>query len=293
MKKLIFDCDNTMGVKGHDVDDGLALLYLLGKANIEIIGITTTYGNSDIETVHTNTDKMLKEIGRTDLNLYKGCSDRFTLDSEAVDFLVDTVNSDSGNISILATGSLTNLYAAYLKDNLFFEKVAEIIIMGGITEDLVINDKVLDELNLACDPIAAEWVFKKAKNISVITGNNCLDAFFTKSEFFNRLVAREEPSAKYIYEKCMYWFEDMMHIFNIDGFHNWDIVAAVYLAEPALFQNKSKSIRPNQQNLKKGLLDNEQGDGLLTIINTPYIRNLEAFTDDVYNTWLSARLLII
>ena len=28
---LILDCDNTMGVPGRDVDDGLALLYLLGS----------------------------------------------------------------------------------------------------------------------------------------------------------------------------------------------------------------------------------------------------------------------
>jgi len=34
MKKVIFDCDNTMGVRDCDVDDGLALVYLLGKENI-------------------------------------------------------------------------------------------------------------------------------------------------------------------------------------------------------------------------------------------------------------------
>ena len=28
-KKIIFDCDNTFGVTDCDVDDGLALLYLL------------------------------------------------------------------------------------------------------------------------------------------------------------------------------------------------------------------------------------------------------------------------
>ena len=26
--KILFDCDNTFGVSGCDVDDGLALLYL-------------------------------------------------------------------------------------------------------------------------------------------------------------------------------------------------------------------------------------------------------------------------
>lgn len=43
MKKVIFVCDNTMGLYGKDVDDGLALLYLLGRDDIKLIGITTTF----------------------------------------------------------------------------------------------------------------------------------------------------------------------------------------------------------------------------------------------------------
>ena len=29
MKHIVYDCDNTFGVRNCDVDDGLALLYLL------------------------------------------------------------------------------------------------------------------------------------------------------------------------------------------------------------------------------------------------------------------------
>lgn len=32
MKHVVYDCDNTLGVLFSDVDDGLALLYLLGGA---------------------------------------------------------------------------------------------------------------------------------------------------------------------------------------------------------------------------------------------------------------------
>lgn len=46
MKKVLFDCDNTMGLPGRDVDDGLALLYLLGREDVDLKGVTTTYGNS-------------------------------------------------------------------------------------------------------------------------------------------------------------------------------------------------------------------------------------------------------
>ena len=46
MKKIILDCDNTMGVIDCDVDDGLALLYLLGCPDVNLLGITCTYGNN-------------------------------------------------------------------------------------------------------------------------------------------------------------------------------------------------------------------------------------------------------
>ena len=45
MKKIIFDCDNTIGIEGCDVDDGLTLLYLLGCKDVEVLGITNCFGN--------------------------------------------------------------------------------------------------------------------------------------------------------------------------------------------------------------------------------------------------------
>jgi purine nucleosidase len=288
-KKIIFDCDNTMGVKGCDVDDGLALLYLLGKPGADILGITTTYGNSDLHTVYANTCTMLEEIGRADIPAFKGCPNSLTYESEAVDFLVDTVSRYPGEISLLATGSLTNLLAAYYRDPLFWEKIAEIVIMGGITEELVLNGKVLAELNFSCDPLAAKYVLEKGKNMTIITGNCCLDAFFPKEEFYERLGKRKEGLANYIYEKCHYWFEDMMEAFQLDGFHNWDVVAAAYLLEPYLFKDCSWSVGTNPENLSKGLLSTQSEDGLTYLINTPLIKDRQTLIDDVYNTMSSSK----
>ena len=44
-ERVIFDCDNTMGQPYREVDDGLTLLYLLGRSDVELLGITTTFGN--------------------------------------------------------------------------------------------------------------------------------------------------------------------------------------------------------------------------------------------------------
>ncbi len=62
MHKIIFDCDNTMGVYGCDVDDGLTLLYLLGRQDIDLLGLTTTYGNNNLDTVYNNTKSIFEEL---------------------------------------------------------------------------------------------------------------------------------------------------------------------------------------------------------------------------------------
>jgi purine nucleosidase len=292
-KRIIVDCDNTMGINGCDVDDGLALLYLLGKEDIEIRGITTTYGNSSVDIVFNNTKQMLMELGREDIELFKGCPDRFTWYSDAADFLVESVNAFEGQISILATGALTNLLAAYAKDKSFFDKVLDIVLMGGITEPLIINGKELSELNFSCDPTALELVISKGKNVSIITGNSCLKTFFAKEEFHKRLEKSDNLVAKYISQKCQYWFDEMMQEYDIDGFYNWDVVAAVYLVEPYLFRDNYVAVNLSPEYLNKGFLTDrpmEEPAGKMPVtINMPLVMNLKDFSNDVYSSWLNVK----
>lgn len=62
-KKVILDFDNTMGLPKHEIDDGLTLLYLLSQDDIEILGITTTYGNGNMEEVMTATQELIAFYG--------------------------------------------------------------------------------------------------------------------------------------------------------------------------------------------------------------------------------------
>ena len=41
--KVVMDCDNTIGIPGRDLDDALALFYLLGRDDVELTGITAKH----------------------------------------------------------------------------------------------------------------------------------------------------------------------------------------------------------------------------------------------------------
>ena len=69
---VILDCDNTMGIPGCDVDDGLALLYLLGSPEVRLLGVTCSYGNSTQEAVCRSTTALLSRWGRQDIPVLRG-----------------------------------------------------------------------------------------------------------------------------------------------------------------------------------------------------------------------------
>lgn len=289
MKHVVYDCDNTLGVLFSDVDDGLALLYLLGEPEtVDLLGITTTYGNSREDKVYDATCAMLKDCGREDIPVYRGGDAPKVYESAAADFLVEQANRYPGELSVLATGSLTNLEGAYRKDPQFFEKVKEIVLMGGITRPLVFSKNTMDELNFSCDPEASYDVLTKGHNVSVITGNNCLKVLFTTKEYREKLYGTHTPVGDFIRDKADLYAGLNEAIFGIEGFYNWDVLAAAYLCHPEQFRDHRSSYALTREDLETGYL-RVSGDGVLGL-NLPEVREAEAFRDHIYGTWLSAEI---
>lgn len=287
MKHVVYDCDNTLGIRFSDVDDGLALLYLMAETEmVDLLGITTTYGNSREDKVYAATRRMLKECGREELPVVRGGDAPGRYESAAADFLVEQADRYPGELSVLATGSLTNLEGAYRKDPAFLEKVKEIVLMGGITEPLVFSRNTMDELNFSCDPEASYDVLTKGRNVSVITGNNCLKVLFTTKEYRKKLYSTHTTAGDYIRDRADLYAGLNEAIFGIEGFYNWDVLAAAYLCHPEQFFEHRSCYDLSVEDLGRGLL-RVSGDGLCGL-NLPEVRDAEGFRDHVYATWLSA-----
>jgi purine nucleosidase len=301
-KQIILDCDNTMGVEGCDIDDGLALLYLLGNDTLaDVKAVCTTYGNSTLETVHTNTCEMFKRWD-LDIPLYKGAKSAEQPISDAAYYLCEAVNKQPGKLSLLLTGSLTNLHGAVLLDADFFSKVKEISLMGGVTQTLELGGTQIKELNLSCDPLASCMVLAAPCPVMVATAQNCLPAFFTLESFKANIYDPQDKNGGSIYESCLPWFETQERNYSITGFVCWDVVAAAYLLQPYLFDEQQLSILASENNLSQGLLkkfpinrDSKQTEGInsnLVTVNAACIKDSKIFVQDVYASWKRAILNI-
>ena len=64
--KLVIDCD-------AGIDDAQGIIIALSH-DVEVLGITCTFGNVDVDRVSKNVLKILEVCGRTDVPVYKGCN---------------------------------------------------------------------------------------------------------------------------------------------------------------------------------------------------------------------------
>lgn len=297
--KVIIDFDNTFYTKNRDIDDALALFYLLGSPNVEVVGIISTFGNSHIERVHRDTLKLLKTIGIEHIPYAKGACEAGDYLTAGSSLLAELVRENQGDITILATGSMTNLHGAYLQYPQFYEQIKQIVIMGGTTKPLMFAKQEMLELNLSVDPLASFAVLTKGYNVNIMTGNNCLDLLFTKEQYKQMFNNKSKPIVNLIQEHSDKWFVDNQLEYGINGFYNWDTLAAAYLINPEFFEDQISSYQVSINSLSTGSLIAKDYDSSSyanvrpnksTLLNLPRIKHKEELTKHIYDTWLNVSL---
>ena len=255
-RKIIFDCDNTMGIPGCDMDDGLCLLYLLGREDIELLAVSASFGNNRTKVVYDNTKTMLRERNREDIPLWLGGLKPEDWDSESSRNLVKLARAYPHEIDLIVTGSLTNIAGAFVLDPEFFSLIKGIYFMGGITAPLIFEKKEMKELNFSVDYKASTLVLQNGENLHIITGNACLAVMTSYSDFKERL--ENSSLGQYILKKESDWFAYNDREYGIKGFYNWDMTTVLYYFYPELFFRKKKKILITEENLKTGFLEGYQ-----------------------------------
>ena len=182
MFSVIYDCDNTLGVLRSDIDDGLTFAYLYAHPDIRLLGLTCTFGNNAEHVVYANTVQMLEDLGIGDIPVFRGGRTPGASDSEAVEFLVNSARNAPGEITIIATGALTNLAGAYEKDPMFFRNLRQLIVMGGMLEPLHLNGIPVAELNFSVDFKASTTVLAHCPRLTILSAQCTRDAVYGEQD---------------------------------------------------------------------------------------------------------------
>jgi inosine-uridine nucleoside N-ribohydrolase len=279
-QKVLFDCDNTMGLPQREIDDGLTLLYLLGRPDLEVLGVTTTFGNGAVEEVEMQTKELLRRVGRSDVPVIPGAGDRRAPPTAAAHFLVETVGSYPGEVAVLATGPLGNLRGAAELDPEFFSQVRRIACMGGVLRPLRIGDHEMPELNLSADPEAAFQFLNAPCPVTLMNAHVCLQASFQATDL-DRIQHWSEETQDVVRG----WLDAMRGFSGVSAFYLWDLLPAVYLSHPELFDRHPVWVLSSVADLEAGrIVLGDVGEG--PQINMPsQIQDGERFKDRLFAAW--------
>ena len=252
-KKVILDCD-----PGHDDAFGI----MLAVQHLDVLGITTIGGNCTLENVTRNAIKVLEVLGVADrIGVYPGHScpmvaplvtapqfhgetgldgpvlpepTHAAQNKHAVDFIVDTVMS-TDDVTLIATGPLTNIASAINREPRIVERVKELCIMGGsVTYG---NWTPAAEFNILVDPEAAKIVFTSGVPITM-AGLDVTEKALILPEDFERVRALGNPVSDIVAQ----WLEFFYRFHRSIGYAGapmHDPCAVMALIHPEIF-----TIRP-------------------------------------------------
>ena len=161
---------------GDDIDDAFALALALKSPELKLLGITTTYGDTELRA--RLLDRFLSGAGRLDdVSVSSGVptphGNVFTQSfyalwvpkttyADAIDYLLDQIRDHPDQITLIAIGPLTNVEAAIKRDPATFKKLKRVVMMGGSIRRGYDDGKTGAhtapdaEWNIKCDPAGAK-----------------------------------------------------------------------------------------------------------------------------------------
>ncbi|MGO3048813.1 nucleoside hydrolase [Staphylococcus casei] len=252
-KKIIMDCD-----PGHD--DAIALILAGAKlSTLDILAVTTVAGNQAVEKNTKNALNVLDVMGRADIDVSIGAtrplikSASFASEihgdtgldgpklpevpslkptqSHAVDVIIEQLKHSIEPVTIVATGPLTNIATALIKDPSIAQYIESITIMGGGTFG---NWTPTAEFNIWVDAEAAKRVFDSGIHINVF-GLDVTHQVLATTQIIDRFKCIDNQIARFVVELLEFFKSTYKTHFDMDGGPIHDACTILYLLDPTLF----------------------------------------------------------
>lgn len=287
VKKIIIDTD-------PGVDDSLAIFVALNSPELEVLGLTTVFGNAITSTCTENALRLLEIAKRTEVPVAEGAHlplngnlrgaasfvhgengqgnvelkppANKTLEIDAVTFLKNQIEVHPNEITLVPVGPLTNIANLLTNHPGIDSKIKEIVLMGGNAQSPG-NATPTAEANILNDPEAADIVFSAQCEITMV-GLDVTNNVFMSEEQVNKLGSFENEKSKHISKINPFYFNFLKEFFQDNGMPIHDSSAVTYLVHPEYFETLCCPVKVETEGISRGktwmgmgISDNEEGLG--------------------------------
>ncbi|XP_057530738.1 probable uridine nucleosidase 2 [Amaranthus tricolor] len=272
-QKLIIDTD-------PGIDDAMAIFVALQSPKVEVIGLTTIYGNVYTTLATRNALHLLEVAGRTDIPVAEGSHVTITkgtklriadfvhgtdglgnqnfpspngkpIEKSAATFLVEEAKKYPGEITVVALGPLTNIALAIQLHPEFTKNIGKIIVLGGA---FAVNGNVnpAAEANIFSDPDSADIVFTSGADVLAVGINVTHQVIFTDADR-EKLAASTCHLAQYLCKILDVYYNYHYDAYNIKGVYLHDPAVMLAAIDPSLFTWTEGVVRVQTSGITRGL----------------------------------------
>ncbi|MEE6295867.1 nucleoside hydrolase [Georgenia wangjunii] len=270
--RIVIDTDPGNGIPGADIDDGLAIGMALRSPEVRLEAITVVAGNVGVDRGVECALELLEAAEAPDVPVYQGADRPLVQDpawwrarldlrrddelaqelwrdvrprgsrrapqaTPAARALVELVDANPGEITVVAVGPLTNVARAMLLDPTWADKVAGLVVMGGAFD----LPNILQELNAAYDPEATDIVLRSAAPLRLVPLDVTLQTFLRLADV-DRLDASGTPLGSYLATTVRPWVTWLAQRYDRDGCPLHDPLALAALLDPSLVTTRTASV---------------------------------------------------
>lgn len=264
-KKVIIDCD-------VGVDDALALILAFHSPELDVKAVTGVNGNVPLDQVFENIQKVLSLIqpqhkpiiargadrplrgksiyahsvhgrdglGGATIEIKKG-EEWWQVTSDPAYKLIPKMALQSPNeLTLIATGPLTNLALAIQNDLEGMKKLNEIVIMGGAVRTGG-NITPHAEFNIYSDPLAAKILLRSGLPVTLVPLDVTHQVNLTPPLMEEKVIPIQNPFSRFVSEATGY--NPSTHQFrNRDLIHLHDPLAVGVVIDPSLVKKERLSM---------------------------------------------------
>lgn len=256
---LIIDTDVALGAwhegRPRDIDDGFAIVEALNVDAINLLGVTTVYGNAP----HGDVERIARELialKNSSVPVVAGATSNAPGASTlpAVQFMADTLKQQRCHIA--AIGPLTNIAQLIERFPEVLPNIESMVIVAGRTPNnrfFVGDVGPVRDFNFENDVPAAATLL--ASNIPlVLAGFELTSQVEITEQDLDAIRQSKNPTAEYFYKNSLDWVRHWTTTFPEDnGFHPWDSAAISYLLHPEYYVAEQRYARIDELDDKPAL----------------------------------------